>query len=41
MPVALSKLTGVLYQRGVDKDTEIVMGTIMTVTEVIMKIMGL
>lgn len=41
MPIALSKPTRVLYRKGVDKDAEIVMGTIMTVTEVIMKIMDL
>jgi len=41
MPVALSKPSRVLFHRGVDKDAEIVIGTIMTVTEVMMKIMDL
>lgn len=41
MSGAESKVAGVLHCRGVDKDIEIVMGAIMTVTEVIIKIMDL
>lgn len=41
VPVALSKVARVLHCRGVEKDVEVVMGTIMIVTEVIIKIMDL
>lgn len=41
LPGALAKVARVLHCRGMDQDVKIVMGAIMTVTEVMIKIMDL